>query len=119
MIIGIVELGRCVISRVHSRHELASLDFGAWKICCKLPVVELDDADIFGIAVGGIAASNRRGPDDVANDPVVHIQPLILLHHGKEHLEGLDRLDHALDGCQEVLKGSGAHQDDLFLGHNG
>ena len=98
----------------------------------------------------------------MANDPVVHIRPLVLLHRGKERLEGLNRLvrpldigfgdgqvvrrllvtstdllplcrraflqegdgvvevaDFSLDGCQEVLKGLGAHQDDLFLGRSG
>ena len=98
----------------------------------------------------------------MANDPVVHIRPLVLLHHGKKRPENLDRhvrpldvgfgdgqvvrrllvtsidllplcrrallqegdgvvenADSGLDGCQEVLEGACAHQDDLFLGCSG
>jgi len=59
-ILGIVELGLGIIARAHHAHELAALDFRAQvdhvplEVLAKLLLVELDDADVFSVAMRGV-----------------------------------------------------------------
>ena len=51
----------------------------------------IDDTNILHVAMRGIKASDCRCPDNMPNDAIIHLRP-ILLHCNKECLKVLDHI---------------------------
>lgn len=72
------------------------LDHVAPKVWQKLLLVQLDDAHVLCVAGRGVETGEGRRPDDMSDDPVVDVRPVILQRR-EETLE----LD---DGCLRVVQ---------------